>query len=138
MTTVLCDAAETVCQPARIEDGESLWLSPEDMSAATGWTLKPEGLCRGDLCVPLTSQRMTPLQKDGAIDAAGFWRSQGHPVVHDEAGAVWVLGTSATERASALQSLEAPDFALPDLAGRSFGLSQYRGRKVLLATWASW
>ena len=62
----------------------------------------------------------------------------GHPVAHETAGETWVLGTSATERASALQSLEAPDFALPNLAGEIASLSQQRGKKVLLATWASW
>ena len=137
MTTILCGPSETICPSARI-DGDSLWLSARDMSAATGWDLKPEGLCRGDLCVPLTSRQMAPLQRDGAIDAAQFWRVQGHPVAHDAAGGVWVLGSSATDRASALQSLEAPDFELPDLAGRMTSLSQHRGRKVLLATWASW
>ena len=137
MTTILCGPTETTCPSARI-DGDSLWLSAQDMSAATGWDLKPEGLCRGDLCVPLTSRQTAPLQRDGAIDAAGFWRTRGHPVVHDAAGGAWVLGSSASDRASALQSLEAPDFELPDLAGRMTSLSQHRGKKVLLATWASW
>jgi hypothetical protein len=59
-------------------------------------------------------------------------------VVRDAAGEVWVLGTNAANRSSALASLEAPDFALQDLAGATFTLSQQRGKKVLLATWASW
>ena len=42
------------------------------------------------------------------------------------------------ERTAALESLEAPDFTLPDLSGRPHSLVDYRGRKVLLATWASW
>jgi peroxiredoxin len=37
-----------------------------------------------------------------------------------------------------LQSLDAPDFELPDLAGRKHRLSDHRGKKVLLASWASW
>ena len=32
----------------------------------------------------------------------------------------------------------APDFALPDLSGRVHRLSDYRGQKVFLTTWASW
>ncbi|NDG42002.1 MAG: TlpA family protein disulfide reductase, partial [Betaproteobacteria bacterium] len=40
--------------------------------------------------------------------------------------------------AQALSTLEAPDFELPDLAGQTHRLSDYRGKKVLLATWASW
>jgi peroxiredoxin len=51
---------------------------------------------------------------------------------------VWVLARSAGERTAALACLEAPDFVLPDLAGRVHRLSDYRGKKVLLVTWASW
>jgi peroxiredoxin len=32
----------------------------------------------------------------------------------------------------------APAFALPDLDGRRHRLSDHRGNKVLLVTWASW
>jgi len=49
-----------------------------------------------------------------------------------------VLGESAQARGEALRSLEAPDFTLPDLAGRPHSLSAHRGKKVLLVTWASW
>ena len=54
------------------------------------------------------------------------------------AGDTWVLGTGAGERARALSSLQAPDFALPDLDGRRHALADQRGKKVLLVTWASW
>ena len=33
---------------------------------------------------------------------------------------------------------ELRDFTLPDLACTAHSLSDYRGQKVLLATWASW
>ena len=32
----------------------------------------------------------------------------------------------------------APDFTLPDLAGMPHTLSELRGKKVFLCTWASW
>ena len=32
----------------------------------------------------------------------------------------------------------APDFTLPDSTGRMHRLSDHRGKKVLLVTWASW
>jgi peroxiredoxin len=41
-------------------------------------------------------------------------------------------------RRAAMASLQAPDFGLPDLDGRRHRLSDYRGKKVLLAAWASW
>jgi hypothetical protein len=59
-------------------------------------------------------------------------------VLHSDRADLWVLARSAGERAAALASLEAPAFALPDAAGRVHRLSDYRGRKVLLVTWASW
>ncbi len=31
-----------------------------------------------------------------------------------------------------------PEVVLPDLAGRPVALDAYRGRKVILFTWASW
>ena len=32
----------------------------------------------------------------------------------------------------------APDFTLPDLDGKLHSLSDYRGKKVVLMSWASW
>jgi hypothetical protein len=72
------------------------------------------------------------------VNAAAFWRRLGNPIVHDASGRIWAFGTGASDRASSLQSLEAPDFELPDLAGVPHRLSDQRGKKVLLATWASW
>ncbi|HBZ72119.1 MAG TPA: hypothetical protein DEP35_21275 [Deltaproteobacteria bacterium] len=51
---------------------------------------------------------------------------------------VAVLGASPTERAERLASLQAPDFTLPDLAGKLHSLSEQRGKKVLLIAYASW
>ena len=73
-----------------------------------------------------------------AVNAAAFWRRLGNPIVHDASGEIWALGTGASDRAASLQSLEAPDFALPDLSGATQTLSEHRGKKVLLVTWASW
>jgi peroxiredoxin len=49
-----------------------------------------------------------------------------------------VLGEGAARRSDALASLQAPDFELPDLDGHLHRLSDCRGRRVFLATWASW
>ena len=69
---------------------------------------------------------------------AALWRHLGRPVAHSERGHVWALGGSARDRAATLHSLEAPDFTLPDASGRPHSLSDYRGKKVFLVTWASW
>jgi hypothetical protein len=91
-------------------------------------------MCRGDICVPLRDEA----RHGGRIDLAAFWRELGNPVVHDDAGEVWVLGAGADERNAALAGEQAPDFLLPDLAGAPHRLSDLRGKKVFLSTWASW
>jgi hypothetical protein len=132
VTTVLTDQArhDADARPG----GEALWIAAGDLERLTGYELKPEGACRDEVCVPLS----TGLARDGEVDVAGFWRHTGHPVLHDVAGSVWLLAEGATARRSALESLQAPDFMLPDLEGTQHTLSEYRGKKVFLATWASW
>jgi hypothetical protein len=129
MATVLTDTGE-----ATVAATSGLWLSADDAERATGWTLKPEGMCQADLCVPLPAGAM----RDGCIDVAAFWQQLGCPVVHDAANETWVLGAGADERNSGLAGLIAPDFTLPDLAGVPHTLSALRGNKVFLSTWASW
>jgi len=60
------------------------------------------------------------------------------PLALDLDERVGYLGAPADERGRRLASLEAPDFALPDLDGRVHMLAQQRGKKVLLVAWASW
>lgn len=60
------------------------------------------------------------------------------PLAIDREEAVAYLGIGAETRGSALASLQAPDFTLPDLAGRRHTLAEHRGEKVLLVAWASW
>ena len=129
MTTVLTPAAE---HQVAVHDG--LWMSPVDAERVTGWTLKPEGMCRADLCVPLPASALRPNE----VDLAAFWTKLGGPVIASDRRDVWALGAPAGERNAQLEGLEAPDFTLPDIDGVPRTLSQLRGRKVFLATWASW
>jgi hypothetical protein len=137
MVTLLTESGEHEVADAE-PSTTALWCSAREAEQATGWVAKPEGLCRGPVCVPLPAGREGELVDSGRIDLAALWRHLGQPVVHSERGHVWVLGRSARERTAALASLEAPDFALPDPTGRVHRLSDYRGKKVLLVTWASW
>jgi hypothetical protein len=137
MVTVLTDA-HTMELPAGRAEGERLWLSEAELETATGWSSRREGLCRGAVCVPIPPGREREFLRKGQVDAAAVWRHLGKPVCHSEDGGVWVLGEAAADRAATLRSLEAPDFSLPDLSGRLHSLSDYRDRKVLLVSWASW
>ena len=134
--TILNEQRETRVAEADAR-GDSLWLNSAAIELATGWTWKPEGLCQDDTCIPLP-QASPSLVQAGKLDIAEMWRHMGHPVAHDAARTTWVLGTGAARRRDTLGTLDAPDFELPDLEGRTHRLSDYRGNKVLLATWASW
>ena len=48
------------------------------------------------------------------------------------------MGVPAAERAEAMESLDAPDFELPDIEGETFQFSSIGKRKKLVVTWASW
>ena len=137
MVTVLTEAGHADV-PGGDTRGDNLWLPRDDVEAATGWTLKPEGLCRGGVCVPTPAGKESDLVNGDAVNVSAFWRQMGRPVLHDAAGDTWMLGNSATERARALDSLDAPDFTLPDPNGDLHSLSDYRGKKVFLTTWSSW
>jgi hypothetical protein len=117
-------------------EGERVWIRAEDLERATGWALKPEGLCRGSVCVPVRER--AALAGPQGVELAAFAAALGRPLALDVAERAAALGTAAADRAAALASLEAPDFALPDLAGRTHRLSEHRGKKVLLIAYASW
>ena len=129
MTKILTPLAEH-----DVATREGLWMSAADAERVTGWTLKPEGMCRAELCVPMPASAVT----GNDVDVEAFWKKLGGPVIASEAGDVWALGAPAEERNAALEGLQAPDFTLPDIDGVPRALSQLRGKKVFLATWASW
>ena len=139
MLTILCDADKVSLSDHDAQvDGDALWLSAGAVTAATGWTMKADGLCQGDICVPVPRQDASHYVRGGQTNIAAFWRLLGRPVLHDNSGAHWLLGSAAADRAATLTSLNAPDFELPDLDGHLHKLSDYRGKRVFLTTWASW
>ncbi len=109
-------------------DLETLDVDPAELERRTGWSIKPQGACKGERCVPLP-------QGDG-VGARVLAERLGMPLVRDEATGLWCLGSESGGRA--LGSAEAPDFELPNLNGRPFRLGDLRGKKVLLYAWASW
>jgi len=120
-------------------DGESLRLSPASLRAALGFELKPEGLCKDQLCVPLRDRPGgAPLVTSGGVELAELAALLDRPLATDVAEGVAYVGISAAARSAQLDSLEAPEFRLPDLDGRMHALSDYRGRRVFLLAWASW
>ena len=118
-------------------DGK-LWLTADDLKRVSGWEFKPQGFCKGDVCVPIPDARKTELIAGGRYNLAALANLLGQPVVADEPHHAWCFGEAASERKRMLTSLEAPDFTLPDLDGKMHSLSDYRGKKVFVVSWASW
>jgi hypothetical protein len=98
--------------------------------------MKPEGLCRDDVCVPVPDG--SGVVVDGAIDLAAFAALLQRPLALDAEERAAYLGVGADQRGAELASLDAPDFTLPDLDGHMHSLSEHRGKKVFLVAYASW
>jgi hypothetical protein len=109
-------------------------VSEAEFTARTGWHLRPEGACKGDVCVPLADSVRTG---DGLLDVRELARAMRLPLEHDETHGIWALGPESG--AKALTTTRAPELALPDVVtGEEFTLSSRLGRKVVLVAWASW
>lgn len=125
-------------------DGERLLVRAADLPAATGWERKPEGLCRGDECVPV---RDRSVDVDAAVDAAVAEPLVGlaamaaqirRPYAAEPAAGVAVLARAPFDVEADLAGGDAPDFTLPTLDGEPVSLHDSAGQKRLLVTFASW
>jgi len=140
MVTVLTETSATDLAVASVGPitNDDLWLSATDTAAITGWAMKPEGFCKGEICVPTPPGRSDRFVQGDSINVSAFWGLLGKPAVRTADADVWLLGEGAGSRNDAMLSLQAPEFTLPDLDGKLHSLSDYRGKRVLLITWASW
>jgi hypothetical protein len=111
---------------------KSLEVDPKTFEQRTGWALKPEGACKGQVCVPLAAD----VSGAGKLDARLLSERLGMPLIRDDDAGVWCLGPEAMGRA--LTSARAPELTLPDHTGNQFRLSSLRGQKALIVTWSSW
>ena len=105
---------------------ERLDEPPADLERRTGWTVKPEGACRGEVCVPLPAP----------FDVTELATRLRMALVADERHELWALGPESGGHA--LASARLPEIVLPDRDGRDFELRSLRGTKVIMIAWASW
>ena len=132
---VLLDTGSPAEVEARIVE-DAVWIGLEGINETLGWELKPEGLCRDDVCIPVTEN--LGLVHDGAIHLEKLATLLGRPLAVSLDERAGYLGSPLSAYDETVMMLEAPDFTLPDLEGNLHSLSDHRGSKVLLAAWASW
>ena len=118
MATIITDAAREV---DAIVDGEGLLIDPSVLPTALGWELKPEGLCRDDVCVPVRD-------RDALFVGDRL----------DVAAGVIAIALPSEERRRALNDHHAPAFTLSDLDGTAHSLEEWKDRKKLLVAFSTW
>jgi hypothetical protein len=112
---------------------DALWVRKVDLPRINGFELKPQGACRGDVCVPVPKE----MTRSGFFNLTAFARKLGQSVVVDRRARVWSFGEIPTFGGGTVSRI-APDFTVPDRKGQPVHLSDFRGKKVLVVTWASW
>jgi hypothetical protein len=130
--TVLFDEARDVDADF---DGDTVSIRDADLEAALGWELKPEGLCRGSVCVPVRDR--ASIGAGSRLDVAAVADALDRPFALDATTGVAAVGEPRQARRRTLSGQAAP-FTLPDLAGELHALEEWRGRKKLLVAFASW
>ena len=139
---VIYDDIAVEIDSAETEAGH-LWLATDDLVRATRFELKPQGVCRDQKCFPLSQDSRQELVRNGSdktwFNLTAFAQLMHQPVAHENIGdfSAWYFGLRS-DQCQELASLQAPDFTLPDIDGKLHSLSDFRGKKVFLVTWASW
>jgi peroxiredoxin len=115
--------------------GSVVLVDDSDLVAATGWAIKPEGLCRADVCVPLGDRVVR--SASGRVELSAWCEALGYVLAVDPEHAVAAI-LPAVARAAVAVGDRAPEIALPGVDGQVHSLQESAGRKRVLVTWASW
>jgi len=129
--TILYGDRATHLDRARTQ-GTDLWVRGADLPRINEFEVKPQGACRADMCIPVSKE----LKNGEWFNLTGFARRLRQSFLSE--GAVWSFGEIPVVRGDFYRTRIAPDFAVPDRKGKVVHLSDFRGRKVLVVTWASW
>ncbi len=115
------------------ESGATIELA--DLERVTGFVLKDVGLCSGPTCIPLMGRTVAT---GGVVDLVALAAVLGRTLVLDAATEMVAMSDDAQLRSQVLNDKVAPAVVLPDLDGTLHALSDSRGRKTLLVTFATW
>jgi hypothetical protein len=108
---------------------EGLVLAAEALHEATGWELKPQGLCRGGTCVPAALTEPVSLAEVAAL--------LDRPLVHHELDDLVVAVLGEPAGAGVETGATAPPLALRDVDGREVPVA-VPGAKTAVVAWSTW
>ena len=139
--TIIFDEKPTAVN-VMLSESKDVWLTMKDLKTATRYVVKPQGICRDELCFPIPKNRKAQfVNKQGKTEwfnLSEFARLVKQPAAYDEKQAVYYFGARPDAQNAHLNTLDAPNFTLPDMNGKPHSLADFHGKKVLLITWASW
>src|SRR5262249_56082465 len=115
---------------ADTEATTDLWVTLADLTKATKWEVKPEGVCSATECIPIPADKKKEFltERSGAswFNLSAFARLLKQPVAHDAKHGVWYFGPRPE---SSLSSLMAPAFPLPHHTRKLPRLSEFPANK---------
>jgi len=112
-----------------------------ELNIATGFSLKESGACYDPLniCIPLSEEGFTQIKSNQKwLNISKLSKRLDQACISNEDQSLWSLGLIPESRKAMLSSSIAPDFEIEDMNGATIRLSDFRGKKVLLVTWATW
>lgn len=125
-----------------LADPTDLWIATEDLTRVNGFELKPEGACLDEICVPVKQDEDSDIfvRREGRtwFNVTELADKLQQPVVVDYEAGVYSFGAIPVTRASFREQAVAPNFELTDRNGNKVQLSDFKGKKIMLLTWASW
>ncbi len=117
-------------------------MRPAELPRINDFELKPEGACYEDICVPVTQSEDSDIfvrrQGEAWFNVTELADRLQQPYVVDHASQTFSFGAVPVTRARFTEQAQAPDFSLKDREGKSVSLSDFKGKKIMLLTWASW
>lgn len=132
--TILYDSRAVTLKRVDTDATGALWVQKADLLRINGFEIKPQGACRADICIPIPRAMM----RGDTFNLTAFAQRVGQKFIADPSARVWSFGEIPVVQGAYVESRIAPDVTVPDRKGRAVRLSQFRGKKVLLVTWASW
>ena len=139
--TILYDGG-TATVDETLSDPTDLWVTVQDLPRVNGFELKPEGACLDEICVPVRQEEDSNIfvtrRDTGWLNVTELARRIQQPIVADHDTQTFSLGVIPVQRQSFVRDGLAPDFTLQDWQGNTLSLSDFKGKKIMLLSWASW